>query len=171
MKWCEAVEPHFGLQVDSVLIHQLQNIHIPVSDLTFFFVLIFPLPSFPARFSDLFFFLRSQSLHDPQAKVTDCERIESMELCANAPGCIFCLEAPSFFNRRVLKSPFPDVDSGGELPAPTTGSCTTGSLTNQCQWFPVGMEEQSHAQRLRIPRGLMSLLAFFMAAGCALLHL
>ena len=58
-----------------------------------------------------------------------------MELCANAPGCIYCLDAPTFFNRRILKSPLPNIDAGGVLPVPVTGACTSGTTTNQCKWF------------------------------------
>ena len=89
-----------------------------------------------------------------------------MELCANAPGCIFCLGAPSFFNRRVLKSPFPDIDAGGLPPVPTSGTCTTGSLTNQCEWFGE-FEEPSQAQRLRHPFGVALLMVVLVAVGCA----
>ena len=98
-----------------------------------------------------------------QAKVTDCEKITSMELCANAPGCIYCLGIPTFFNRRILKSPLPNIDAGGSLPVPTTGSCTSGGATNQCEWFSAeaGAADNSGAHRSGISLTVLLLCFFF----------
>ena len=94
-----------------------------------------------------------------QAKVTDCEKISSMEVCANAPGCIYCLESPSFFNRRDLKSLIPNLKSliprnGNVIPLPTAGVCTSGSVTNQCKWFSnkKARTDKSPAQKLLFSR-------------------
>lgn len=94
--------------------------------------------------------------------MNDCEKITSMELCANVPGCIFCLEPASFFSRRVLKSPLPNIDAGDALPKPIMGKCSSGLITNQCPWF-AEESDQSNGYRQELPTILIIflLLCFF----------
>jgi hypothetical protein len=81
-----------------------------------------------------------------KVNVTDCTRLNSMERCANVPGCMYCLSTPSFFEqpadttiasskRRDLKSPLPTIDPGSSLPIPTSGQCVHVKLSdNTCYW-------------------------------------